>query len=159
MFENGPADVFERGRQSDRHLLTRGLYLQERRKSPISRKRDYQVEIAILFYFILGEAGGKAAMNSGRTRCLINTFPVLRGQIQIAKRMSQGLCMPSFPGGFPSATCQLQPSSRRELLQPPPQQGVASSLFMNASLQPVSFKKENGTFSLEALGDAPKPPL
>ncbi|KAG8142511.1 putative Sterile alpha motif domain-containing protein [Naja naja] len=43
MFENGPADVFERGRQSDRHLLTRGLYLQERRKCRISRKRDYQV--------------------------------------------------------------------------------------------------------------------
>ncbi|KAG8142264.1 hypothetical protein E2320_006196 [Naja naja] len=116
------------------------------------------IKSKLQFYFILGEAGGKAAMNSARTRCLINTFPVLRGQIQIAKRMSQGLCMPSFPEASPvqPANCNLPPAELRPTLHR--KRGLIS-LWRNASLQPGLLQEGKWDLSLlEALGDAPKPP-
>ncbi|KAG8142475.1 hypothetical protein E2320_006367 [Naja naja] len=55
-------------------------------------------------------------MNSARTRYVIHILPVLRSQIEVAKRMGRVLCMPTFPAASPvqPADCNLPP----ELTQP-----------------------------------------
>ncbi|KAG8142506.1 putative Sterile alpha motif domain-containing protein [Naja naja] len=118
-------------------------------------RRDYQGEIAILFYFL---AGCKAAMNSARTRYVIHILPVLRGQIEVAKRMGRVLCMPTFPVASPvqPADCNLPPAELRPTFHR--KRGLVP-LQRNASLQPGLPQQENGTSLSWRLWAVPPSPL
>ncbi|KAG8142512.1 putative Sterile alpha motif domain-containing protein [Naja naja] len=98
-------------------------------------------------------------MNSARTRCIINTLPVLRGQIEVAKRVGWVLCMPSFPVASPVQLPGLRPGDCNfpPRASQPSTASVASSPYGGTLLSsPVSPKQENGTSPSEALADAPK---
>ncbi|KAG8142516.1 putative Sterile alpha motif domain-containing protein [Naja naja] len=98
-------------------------------------------------------------MNSARTRYVIKILPVLRGQIEVAKRVGWVLCMPSFPVASPvqrPADCNLPPTVLRPTLHrkhgliplrrdATPQLGLPQAGKWDLSL-------------LEALDNAPKPP-
>ncbi|KAG8142422.1 putative Sterile alpha motif domain-containing protein [Naja naja] len=108
-------------------------------------RRDYQGEIAVLFFLV----GCKAAMNSARTRYVIHILPVLRGQIEVAKRMGRVLCMPTFPVASPvqPADCNLPPAELR-----PTFHSEALSPYRALLSSRVSPSRKMGPLSLEGSG-------